>query len=62
MVRIIGFFVGLGFAGVLLLSFVVNLVETLQSPPEPTAEEEFHRHAKPLKLASDGPLGKFDRQ
>ena len=62
MVRIIGFFVGLGFAGVLLISFVVNLVETFQSPPEPTAEEEFHRHPKKLELTTDGPFGKFDRQ
>ena len=62
MVRIIGFLVGLGFAGVLLISFVVNLVGYFQSPPEPTAEEEFHRHAKDLRLASDGPFGKFDRQ
>jgi len=62
MVRIIGFLVGLGFAGVLLISFAVNLVETFRSPPEPTAEEEFHRHPKALKLASDGPFGKFDRQ
>ena len=62
MVRIIGFLVGLGFAGVLLISFVVNLVETLQSPPEATAEEEFHKHPKHLALASDGPFGKYDRQ
>ena len=60
--HIIGFLVGLGFAGVLLISFVVNLVETLQSPPEATAEEEFHKHPKHLALASDGPFGKFDRQ
>jgi ubiquinol-cytochrome c reductase cytochrome c1 subunit len=62
MVRIIGFLVGLGFAGVLLISFVVNLVGYFQSPPEQTAEEEFHRHPKDLKLASDGPFGKFERQ
>ena len=62
MVRIIAFFVGLGFSGVLLISLVVNLVEVVQSPPEATAEHEFHREAKDLHLASDGPLGKFDRQ
>ena len=33
MVRIIGFLVGLGFAGVLLISLVVNLVGFIQSPP-----------------------------
>jgi ubiquinol-cytochrome c reductase cytochrome c1 subunit len=62
MVRIIAFFVGLGFAGVLLISLVVNLVAFVQSPPEPTAEHEFHREPKELHLASNGPLGKFDRQ
>ncbi|MFL6724186.1 MAG: cytochrome c1 [Sphingomicrobium sp.] len=62
MVRIIGFFVGLGFAGVLLISLVVNLVAYVQSPPEPTAEHEFHRHPKELSLKSDGLFGKFDEQ
>jgi ubiquinol-cytochrome c reductase cytochrome c1 subunit len=62
MVRIIGFLVGLGFAGILLISLVVNLVGYVQSPPEPSIEHEFHRHPKELKLASDGPFGKFDRQ
>ena len=62
MVRIIGFFIGLGFAGVLLISLVVNLVEYIQAPPGATAEHEFHRHAKDLSLKSDGPFGKFDRQ
>jgi ubiquinol-cytochrome c reductase cytochrome c1 subunit len=40
----------------------VNLVGYIQSPPEATAEHEFHRHPKELHLASDGPFGKFDRQ
>ncbi len=62
MVRIIGFLVGLGFAGVLLISLVVNLVGYIQSPPEATAEQEFHRHVKELKLASNGPAGQFDQQ
>ena len=62
MVRIIAFFIGLGFAGVLLLSFIVGAVSYFQEPPEETAEHEFHRHPEPLKLASDGPLGKFDKQ
>lgn len=62
MVRIIGFFAGLMFTVALLFSLGANLVEYIQSPPEPTAEHEFHREAKALHLASDGPLGKFDRQ
>jgi ubiquinol-cytochrome c reductase cytochrome c1 subunit len=62
MVRIIGFLVGLGFAGVLLISFFVNVSTYISSPPEPTAEEEFHLHPKHLRLASDGPFGKFDQK
>jgi Cytochrome c1 len=62
MVRIIGFFIGLGFAGVLLISLVVNLVGYIQSPPDATAEQEFHRHPKELNLKSNGPFGRFDRQ
>ncbi|HEY0629330.1 MAG TPA: cytochrome c1 [Sphingomicrobium sp.] len=62
MVRIIGFLVGLGFAGVLLISLVVNLVGYVQSPPEPSVEHEFHKHPKKLALQSDGPFGTFDRQ
>ena len=62
MVRIIGFIVGLGFVGVLLISFVLNGIDYFQNPPEQTAEHEFHKHPKHLALASDGPFGKFDRQ
>ena len=62
MVRIIAFFVGLGLVGVLLISLISDLVTYVQEPPEPTVEHEFHREPKALHLASDGPLGKFDRQ
>jgi ubiquinol-cytochrome c reductase cytochrome c1 subunit len=62
MVRILGFLVGLVFAGVALISFFVNLVGAIQSPAEPTAEEEFHHHPKALHLQSDGPFGTFNRQ
>ena len=62
MVRIIAFFVGLGFAGVLLISLVINLVEYVQEPPTPTAEHEFHKHPKELQLASNGVFGHFDEQ
>ena len=62
MIRLIAFLIGLGFAGVLLISLVINLSQSISSPAEETAEHEFHKHAKHLKLASDGPLGKFDRQ
>jgi ubiquinol-cytochrome c reductase cytochrome c1 subunit len=62
MVRIIAFFVGLGFAGVLLISFVVNLLAFFNEPPAASAEHEFHREPKELALASNGPFGKFDRE
>ena len=62
MVRIIAFFVGLGFAGMLLFSMVVNLTEYFQEKPAETAEHKFHRHPEALALASNGPLGHYDRQ
>jgi ubiquinol-cytochrome c reductase cytochrome c1 subunit len=62
MVRVIAFVIGLGFAGVLLISLIAGISEIISAPAEPTAEEEFHRHPKHLALASDGPLGKFDNQ
>lgn len=61
-VRLIGGLVGLGFVGVLTIAFLVNLSAYYSAPPEPSAEHEFHKHAKPLALASDGPFGKFDER
>ena len=54
--------IGAAFSLVLLISFGVNLAGYFKAPPEPTAEEEFHRHPKELHLASNGPFGKFDQQ
>ena len=62
MVRIIGFLVGLAFAGVLLISLFVGVSEYYSSPPAKTAEEEFHKEPMALHLASDGPFGRFDKQ
>jgi ubiquinol-cytochrome c reductase cytochrome c1 subunit len=62
MVRIIGFFVGLAFTGVLLISLFVGAQDYFQNPPEPLPEEEFHKHPKELHLASDGAFGHFDTQ
>ena len=61
MVRFFGFLVGLGFAGVLLISFFSTVSAYVSSPPEPTAEEEFHAHPKEVHFASDGPFGRFDK-
>jgi ubiquinol-cytochrome c reductase cytochrome c1 subunit len=60
MVRIIGFLVGLVFAGVLLISLVNNAATYFSHPPEAVASEEFHLQPKTLRLASDGPFGKFN--
>lgn len=62
MVRKLAFLVGLGFVGVLLIGLVINLVEYVQEPPSATAEHEFHKQPRELALASNGPMGKFDRQ
>jgi len=61
MIRIIGFFVGLVFAGVVLISLIFGVSDYLRNPPEELVTEEFHKHPKHLALASDGPLGKFDK-
>ena len=63
MVRIIGFLVGLGFAGMLLFSLLINGVSAIKDPAAPTAESAgYHLEPKELHLASDGPFGRFDRQ
>ncbi len=62
MVRVIGFFIGLGFAGVLLISFFVGLADYFSNPPEETAQHALHKHAKHLSLPSDGLFGKFDER
>lgn len=62
MVRIIGFFIGLGFVGVLLISLVVNGVDSIKNPSTEPVEEQFHQEPGTFALASNGPLGKFDRQ
>lgn len=62
MVRPIAVLAGLGFVFVLLYSLIWGAVAFVQEPPAATAEHEFHKHPEPLALASDGPLGKFDRQ
>ena len=62
MVRVIAFFVGVVFAGVLLISLIGNAASYFKSPPAPLAAEEFHKEPKELHLASDGPFGKFDKR
>ena len=61
MVRVIGFLVGLVFAGVLLISLVVGVSNYFSNPPEELAAETLHQHPQHLSLPSDGPFGKFDK-
>lgn len=62
MVRPIAVLAGLGFVFVLLFSLIVGATAYLREPPAETVEHRFHEHPAPLALASDGPLGRFDRQ
>ena len=62
MIRKIGPIIGLGFVLVLLISFFSDLKSSFDSPSAATAEHEFYREPKELHLASNGPLGHFDRQ
>ncbi len=62
MVRKIAILVGAAFTGVLMVSLANDALSYFKAPPEKTAEHEFHRHAKKLTLASDGPAGRFDQQ
>jgi ubiquinol-cytochrome c reductase cytochrome c1 subunit len=62
MIRVIGFFVGIGFVVVLGYSLITGAVNYISEPPAPTAEHEFHLHPRDISFASDGPFGQFDRQ
>ena len=44
-----------------MISLYGTVSEAISSPPEETVEHEFHREPKEVKLASDGPFGKYDR-
>ena len=61
MVRILGFLLGLAFAGVLLVSLFFGVSDYISNPPPAMPEEEFHKQPKPLSLSSDGPFGRFDK-
>ena len=60
--RLILGFIGVVFAGVLLISMISGVSEYFSNPPAPLAATEFHREPKPLHLGSDGPFGKFDKR
>ena len=52
--------IGAAFALALTLSLFSGLKTYFANPPAPLASDVFHREHKELRLASDGPLGKFD--
>ncbi|MBO9574352.1 MAG: cytochrome c1 [Sphingobium sp.] len=68
MVRIFGALVGIFFAGMLLVSFVIGLVAVAPVVAEyhsfvaPTVEEEFHKHPEAESWSFNGPFGKYDHK
>ena len=60
-VRSIALFVGAGFAFAATISLYSGISAYYSSPPVALASDEFHLEHKELKLASDGPFGKFDK-
>ncbi|WP_260484342.1 cytochrome c1 [Sphingomicrobium flavum] len=61
MIRILAGLIGLGFIGVLLISFGINLKEYFDEPPQKGAEYKYHLAPKDVDFASDGPFGRFDK-
>ena len=61
MIRIISFFAGAILTLVLMISLYGTVSEAISSPPEETVEHAFHEEPKALHLASDGPIGKYDK-
>jgi ubiquinol-cytochrome c reductase cytochrome c1 subunit len=62
MVRVLGILAGILMVFVSLWSFGHGAAAYISSPPQATVEDQFHREPRPLALASDGPLGRFDRR
>jgi ubiquinol-cytochrome c reductase cytochrome c1 subunit len=64
MIRLFGILIGLGFTAAVLWAFGWGAAAVIDQRylVEETAEHEFHKHPKELRLASDGPFGKWDLQ
>lgn len=58
----IKYLVGALFAAIFLWALFWTVWGVVQEPPAETAEHAMHKHPEKLALASDGPLGKFDRR
>src|ERR1700759_4859068 len=63
MVRIFGGLIGLGFVAALFFALWSSVAGVITAPgQELIGESKYHLAPKPLHLASDGVLGKFDRR
>ncbi len=62
MIRVLGFLVGIVFAGVLFISLISGVASYIAEPPQALASDVFHKEHKELHVASNGPFGKFDNQ
>ncbi len=60
MVRIIGFLVGLGFAGILMISMFVDLKTYFTSTHEETAEHVFHKYPRDAGISANSLFGTYD--
>ena len=67
MIRIVGFLVGVGFAGVALISLIAGIGPAFSSLSKhgafvaPTAEHEFYKYPKDADFSFDGAFGKWDK-
>jgi ubiquinol-cytochrome c reductase cytochrome c1 subunit len=62
MIRIFSILAGLFFVGALAWSLLWDTIGLAHDGLPNTVEKAFHEHPKPLKLASDGWFGKFDKK
>lgn len=62
MIRIISLLVGLFFTFGLAWSFGNGAYLAITEPAPATVEHVFHQHPKELRLSSNGPFGRFDKQ
>ncbi|HVR89930.1 MAG TPA: cytochrome c1 [Novosphingobium sp.] len=62
MIRIFSILAGLFFAAALAWSLLWGAIGFVQDPPKETAEHAFHKHPKEVEFASDGALGRYDKQ
>ncbi|HWT13346.1 MAG TPA: cytochrome c1 [Allosphingosinicella sp.] len=62
MVRILGFFVGLGFVAVAAWSLLWGVIAYVGERPQETVEHHFHEEPRAASYTFDGPFGRYDRQ